>query len=64
MTRQHFEMIAAAVKATRPSTTAPIVRDDAPANAALDRLTLSLDVKFGAINPRFQTARFIAACGA
>ena len=57
MTRKCFELVAAAISAARRP-------DDLPGNVALDRVAENLAVRFGAENPRFKTALFLAACRA
>lgn len=63
MTRKDYESIAAAIAAARPAYAGPNPSTFTQGeNAALDRLAENLAVRFGAGNPRFKTARFLAAC--
>ena len=55
MTRKHFELIANAIRVTKNTT----VGDD----AALRELALNLCVEFKRENGRFNTNRFLEACG-
>ena len=55
MKRKHFQMIADAIKGTKNST----MGDD----AALRELALTLCVEFKRENGRFNTNRFLEACG-
>ena len=55
MTRKHFELIANAIRVTKNTT----VGDD----AALRELALNLCVEFKLENGRFNTNRFLEACG-
>ena len=55
MTRKHFELIANAIRVTKNTTEG----DD----AALRELALNLCVEFKRENGRFNTNRFIEACG-
>ena len=55
MTRKHFEMIASAIRVTKITTKG----DD----AALRELALNLCVEFYQENSRFNSERFLKACG-
>lgn len=57
MSRKHFEAIAAAIANNRGTDDPPMVRK------ALDDVAQDLAAVFAADNPRFDSARFLAACG-
>lgn len=58
MTRKDFELIAKAIARAGASTSTPIVVQE-----ALDDLARDLAGELKADNPRFDTARFLRACG-
>lgn len=61
MTRKDYELIAAAIK-RQMETLDPGTNSDAVALVALDELARDLAGELQATNPRFDPARFLAAC--
>lgn len=60
MQRRHFELIAEALKAAKPSPHSP----DMPARLSQWRATVSeFCGRFSATNGQFNKARFLTACG-
>lgn len=58
MTRKHYEAIAAAIREESDAFPTDLV-----VRGTLERLASALGGVFAADNPRFDRARFLAACG-
>jgi hypothetical protein len=60
VTRKDFKLIADAVQAARSGVTKGVAQDGI---ATVNLVARSLAVHLGESNPRFDTQRFLAACG-
>lgn len=63
MTRKYYEVIAKAIKRQVERTKLGFQHDEDKSLDRLDDLAHDLAGEFAADNPRFDTARFLKACG-